>query len=297
MTNPLDFLLSGSRTAYTRPATIHDSSGLLNLMQTTHFVHRHLDWLQPLEWLGHEPFWLMENSLRMQAALAIPADPPGVAWIRLFACSLAVNLKDSWDLLLQNCLTFFDEEPALIAAIGLSPWFTELLDYSNFTHYQDIVVLERSLEVEKPEQFAAVTIRPVQSTDLVRVLAIDQTAFELIWQVSEAGLAHAVQASAYTSVAEINGEIVGYQLSTGSHFSGHLARLAVLPQFQGHGIGAALAKDMLYHFQGTGIPGVTVNTQNSNHASLHLYHKLGFHLTDERFPVYLLDKSAPISPK
>jgi ribosomal-protein-alanine N-acetyltransferase len=75
-------------------------------------------------------------------------------------------------------------------------------------------------------------------------------------------------------------------MSTGSPFGGHLARLAVHPEFQGRGIGHALLHDLLVRFQERGAMRVTVNTQDNNHASLRLYRKAHFHLTGESYPVY-----------
>jgi ribosomal protein S18 acetylase RimI-like enzyme len=290
MPNPLDFLINGSRFTTTRPASSQDREGLIALIHESQALHRHLDWMQPLDWLGSEPFWLMENTKRIQAALALPPDPPGAAWIHLFACLHISHVQEAWESLLEKCVLYFRDQPTSIVAIGLSTWFTRLLANSGFKVYQDIVVLQANLlegfanSLTPPE----VVIRPVQSADMEQVLFVDQKAFECIWQVSAAGLEHACQAAAYTSVALIDGKVVGYQLSTSIPHSAHLARLAVLPEYQGLGIGSGLVHDLRKTLLQADITELTVNTQDSNSASLHLYQKLGFHLTDERFPVLML---------
>ena len=86
--------------------------------------------------------------------------------------------------------------------------------------------------------------------------------------------------------------MAGYQISTSTPMGGHLARLAVLPENQDHGIGKALLVDLLSQFARRGIVKVTVNTQADNLSSLNLYHKLGFHLTGEEYPVYQLNLPA-----
>lgn len=290
MPNPLDFLINGSHNTSIRPASLNDREGLVSLIHDGHALHRHLDWMQPLEWLGSEPFWLMENTQRIQAALAMPTDPPGAAWIRLFACLHASRVQDAWDSLLEKCLAYFSLQPASVVAIGLSAWFTQLLSYSGFKVYQEIVVLQADLSKAFAVSRMApeVVIRPIQSADMEQVLSVDQSAFECIWQVSAAGLEHACEAAAYTSVAVVEGRVVGYQLSTSSPFSAHIARLAVLPEFQSCGIGSGLVHDLRDTFLRSDITELTVNTQGSNSASLHLYKKLGFHLTDETFPVFML---------
>ena len=292
MTNPLDFLFTGPRFTTSRPAAFTDQEGLLHLLRDAQSIHRHLDWHQPLEWLGEEPFWLMENTQCLQAALAMPADPPGVAWIRIFACLQSARTLEAWQTLLEKSLLFYSNQPANIAAIGLTTWFSSLLRSSGFREYQDIIVLQHSLTdacLGTPKR-PGITIRPIRSTDMESVLHADQAAFENIWQVSAQGLAHACQIATYTSVAEMDGRVIGYQLSTSTPFSGHLARLAVLPEYQHNGIGTALVQDLQEYFLNMGIGELTVNTQNTNTTSLHLYQKLGFALTGERFPVYLLEQ-------
>jgi len=87
-------------------------------------------------------------------------------------------------------------------------------------------------------------------------------------------------------VAEREGQIIGYQVSTPTTRGGHLARLATLPQFQGQGIGYALVRDALSRFTQRGAQTITVNTQKNNLSSLALYRKAGFTPTGEEYPVY-----------
>jgi ribosomal-protein-alanine N-acetyltransferase len=80
--------------------------------------------------------------------------------------------------------------------------------------------------------------------------------------------------------------MIGYQISTASPMGGHLARLAVRPQYQKNGIGYALVKDALDQFKRRGTLRVTVNTQKDNAVSLSLYLKAGFQSVGEEYPVY-----------
>ncbi|MEK9164044.1 MAG: GNAT family N-acetyltransferase, partial [Chloroflexota bacterium] len=66
----------------------------------------------------------------------------------------------------------------------------------------------------------------------------------------------------------------------------HLARLAVLPDWQGRGVGRALLSGVVDHFDSAGTPMITVNTQHDNTASLKLYQLFGFENTGEHFPVW-----------
>ena len=79
-----------------RPATEKDRFQLVSLIQLEPYVHRHLDWRAPIDWLGKKPYYVAEKDGQLVAALACPADPPGVSWIRTFACSGSVNTWPYW---------------------------------------------------------------------------------------------------------------------------------------------------------------------------------------------------------
>ena len=111
-------------------------------------------------------------------------------------------------------------------------------------------------------------------------------AFTPLWQNSVACLEYAFRQSVIATVVELDGEINAYQVSTTTQSGGHLARLAVHPDFQGRGLGYAIVCDLLKRFEDRGTFHVTVNTQHNNLASLALYQRSGFRLTGEIYPVY-----------
>ena len=70
-----------------RQAAEQERQKIASLIHYEPYVHRHLDWRTPLDWLGSPYFWVVEREDRIVAALACPTDPETVAWIRLFACA------------------------------------------------------------------------------------------------------------------------------------------------------------------------------------------------------------------
>src|SRR5574337_1230102 len=116
--------------------------------------------------------------------------------------------------------------------------------------------------------------------------AVDNDSFAPPWEYSRNVLRQAMAQSSLVTVAEIDGEIVGYQISSGGREGAHLARLAVLPDLQGRGIGRALTMHMIEHFEKRGAARITVNTQRDNTASLNVYHALGFEATGEYYVVW-----------
>lgn len=272
-----------------RAATVADRQKLANLMHFEVYVHRHLDWRPPLEWLGEEPYLVAEQRGVIVAALACPPDPPNVAWIRLFAASSSISPQRAWHTLWPEAAEQVSrmERVEWVAGIPLQSWFEGLLEESHFIHTHNVVMLswDRShkLPAERP---APVTIRPMTLDDLPLVEKVDEASFVPVWQNSQPCLEIAFRQAAVATVAEDAGRIVAYQISTGTALGGHLARLAVHPSYQGKGIGFCLVRDMLGQFERRGAQSVTVNTQQDNEASLSLYRKVGFHLTGEEFPIY-----------
>ncbi len=273
-----------------REATEGDQRAISTLITFEYYVHRHLDWRSPLDWLGRQPFWLLERNHRLLAALACPPDPPEVAWVRFFACSTAIDLREAWRILFLKGHESLPAQYAYpIAGLALQDWFAELLIEQGFRHRQGIVVLQwNAKKLSQPDTSSQVTLRPFKPTDLQAVQVLDELAFDRLWRISLDTLTRSYNQSAYATVAEIDGKIIGYQISTQSSYSAHLARLAVDPKVQRQGIGVQLVRDLQDYFMRRRTRLVTVNTQSDNHSSLALYQKLGFTLTGEEFPVFVL---------
>ncbi len=271
-----------------RSATEHDRQSLANLIHYEVYVHRHLDWRPPLDWVGKQPCLVAENNGRLLASLICPPDPPEIAWIRLFAISQEVSLEETWNILWSGALEQLNELPyPPIAAIALRPWFQSLLEQTGFEQIQEIVSLfwESGNSTHKILP-AGIPIRPMKENDLQGVHELDTIAFGLLWRISMDTLKSAYQQANVATVVEQEGRLIGYQISTAGPMGGHLARLAVLPAYQGSGIGSALVQDVLQKFEGRGASRVTVNTQRDNLSSLSVYEKAGFKEMGEAYPVF-----------
>lgn len=275
-----------------RPAAEGDRQRLANLIHFETLVHRHLDWRPPLEWIGHRPYFVAERNSDLLAALACPPDPPQVAWVRLFAVSSRLPPAQAWQTLWPEARAALRKETQARAAavIPLQRWFRNLLDRGDFAYTHSVQVLTWMYgEIPSRRAVGAARIREMDAADLTAVLEVDEAAFGPIWQNSYGGLELAYQQSVIATVAELGGQIVGYQISTPTTMGGHLARLAVYPDHQGQGIGYELVRDLLAQFSRRGAQQVSVNTQHNNTASLSLYHKTGFRETGEEYPVYQYD--------
>jgi ribosomal-protein-alanine N-acetyltransferase len=271
-----------------RSATEADSQRLANLIHFESFVHRHLDWRPPLDWIGQNPYLVIEDGGELLASLACPPDPPNVAWIRLFAVSSKISASEAWYELWPAARSKLriSNGSVHVAAIPLQGWFRKLLEESEFSPAHRVVVLTWSGGSPPVGKVMPGVIRPMNFDDIQAVEKVDATAFGAVWQNSHTGLEDAYSQAALASVSEIDGEVVGYQISTATAMGGHLARLAVKPDFQGQGIGYALLRDMLLQFKRRGAVEVSVNTQHDNLISLSLYHKAGFKRSSEEYTVF-----------
>ena len=277
-----------------RSAVLTDQRALANLIHFSAHVHRHLDWRNPLDWVGSAPFLVAELRGELVSALACPPDPPCVAWLRLFADSGKIPLGEAWELLWQAAREDLAQRGNFtMAVILLQEWLRAILEATGFTSRQEIVMLERDqLSPAESPLPSGVSIRSMTAGDLPVVAALDAAAFEPIWQNSLEALQGAFPQAMLATVAVSAGEVIGYQITTRNPFGAHLARLAVRPDTQRRGVGGALVNELIQQLVQQSIVRLTVNTQSDNLTSLSLYRRIGFRETGERYPVY----ERPISP-
>jgi ribosomal-protein-alanine N-acetyltransferase len=166
------------------------------------------------------------------------------------------------------------------------------LELSGFENRQSIVMLEWQYQPRASFEAAGVRIRKMTEADLPQVTVVDGDAFHPLWHNSLDTLGRAYAQSLFATVAEDANGIIGYQLTTGSGFRAHLARLAVHPAVQGRGVGRMLLGNLFDMLAQAGYYRLSVNTQNDNGTSLMLYKKMGFLRTGEAYPVYTFDVPA-----
>ncbi len=271
-----------------RPAEEADRQKLATLIHFSPYVHRHLGWRSPLDWLGIEPYLVAERDEQILAALACPPDIPDIAWVSLFAVSTAIQVDDAWEMMWPVADRLLGEDTP-IAALPLQSWFQRLLENSNFTHSYDVLMMrweDRGQQIKSLTTDLSYRIRMMNFDDLNVIHDLDKSAFDPFWRHSLELLELAFQYATFATVAEDKLGIMGYQLSTANNSDGHLARLAVHPRARRLGVAHTLVGDLLKNYRRRGICKVTVNTQENNLASLSLYKKIGFAATGEIYPVF-----------
>lgn len=272
-----------------QPAQKDNARSLLKLLDHSEWKHQHLDWLNPKDLLGEKPFLLFFNHRELIGCLACPLGLGSCAWIRIFAIAKGYQPQKIWDELWPVAFEQLRDKNLLtIAALILSQWLEPLLYRSGFKKCNSLIFLRWEREPVPQVSYPGL-IREACPSDWEDLIQLDQKAFHGLWMNSSQELKEAYQQAAIITLAEHENRPIGYQLSTLSAWGAHLSRLAVEPNLQGSGIGTALVADLLHRVASRGYSTVTVNTQEDNFRSIRLYHRLGFHLTGDRYPVLKLD--------
>jgi [ribosomal protein S18]-alanine N-acetyltransferase len=269
-----------------------DRRAVLTLLERTHYLHTHLDWFETDAWLDTLPplTWTVWKGARLVAIVGLGEPLSGTSWIRI----AAFELEQDIDAILQTLWQHI--QPRLTAAkiertalLAIQDWILPFAQRLGFQPYEQVVTLRRESTALPPLPDENYHIRSYAPHELNTIIHIDQTAFESPWQMSGAEIRQSERLAQNITVALVAGQVVGYQLSTLYFDGAHLARLAVLPDYQGRGIGGALVRDLIHRFARRNVYSITINTQLTNTAALMLYRRLGFERTGYDLAVWMLD--------
>lgn len=137
------------------------------------------------------------------------------------------------------------------------------------------IVTMRLNPPEPSSVLSAPGIRPGCPADVQVLLSIDRASFDEFWRYDAETLG-GYMGTERLAVAEENGRVIGYTLSTVKGPVGTLGRLAVAPVEQRRGVGANLLAEAIGWMTRRGVRSVTLCTQEHNAASRRLYARAGF---------------------
>lgn len=237
--------------------------------------------------MDREPFLFALSGGEVVGCLSCPPEPPGVAWIRLFAVGPSSSPPGVWEAMWATVLARLGASLPTFAALTQQSWMKGVLQEANFRETHAVLFMEWRGQVPPAPSHGSIRLRPLIASDLDDIWALDSQAFAPLWQHSRKALEAALaQSSLARAALDEGGRILGYSLSTSSALGGHIARLAVHPSHQNRGIGRALMADTLRQLSERGISTVSVNTQSDNPRARVLYRGLGFRETGQVYPVY-----------
>lgn len=128
-------------------------------------------------------------------------------------------------------------------------------------------------------------LRAVSTADVEDLARLDAETFDPIWHLGQSRLIELLF-SCRIQVADDHGRLAGYAaISQSGSGEAYLARLAVHPDYQGHGLGRLLLLESIYYVQAQGATSVVLNTQTDNQSAQQLYRSVGFRPTGTVLPV------------
>lgn len=262
---------------------------MLSLLFYSQRTHTHLDWYKAAQWLD-----LQGNLVQvaydgnvLTGFLGISKILNKTAWLRLGAIAHGYNPIETlillWEHLLPRIHSLGIES---VTVLVLNPWLNTYLARMGFEYQEDVITLYRAGHHVSPPPPHKLYIRKAYHEDFDAIVTLDNAAFEAPWQMNAIDIRYAQRQVASCTVAEFEGEIVAYEISTRHQTAGHLARLGVHPKMQGKGVGAILLNDLLTRFSKRGVQTMTVNTQASNIVSQSLYQRYGFFRNGFDLPIW-----------
>lgn len=285
-----------------RTAVTGDATAISHLIRTARRAHLHVDWRLPADWLGSPHFVvaaeegrsgslrakLFSRETRLAAALAATPDPLPAAWVRV---AVVADNQDERQLLagMLDRVTVSLRETAVtqLGWLVQRGWPDASLPELGFERVNEIeTYVKDSLDLPLGPLRDDLLIRRAEPEDWAALEALEAEAFEPLWRFSRETLALAQREALCFAVAEWNGRLVGYQLSSTSPEGAHLVRLTIAPEAQGQGVGSALLTEAFHSYRRFGLRHISLNTQVDNLISQRLYLKFGFRPTGERLPVW-----------
>lgn len=275
-----------------RQAEIEDCEEISTAINTF-LTHQHLDWDTLLDQIQTKSVFLFYQNHHLTGILSLSGENPQNQWVKLFAVRNEYQKHLVWKKLLEYA--FKHGKTPHFYTIAFWDWYRKMItNDSHFSFFEQIIVLQKQ-DRTKPyvkNNHSIMEISPINIDEFSNIQEIDQNAFEPPWQFSASTLNTAIQESKIRIAARSQEKIVGFLLADYEGFTAHLARVAVLPLYTRKGIASALIQEMFSILQGKVFAGITVNTQETNTASINLYRKFGFQLTGEKIPVFRYHLSA-----
>ena len=266
---------------YTREYQQH----VLNFIRTQRRVQQHLDWRPLRDWLRDDDSFifmsLSPEGLRGLVAFSRPVD--GTAWLRLIGIHNQASTDIFQDLIRAARFDLEKIGVQRLLVLDMQPWLAPILALNSFERIHHLVHLRRA--AGRINQKPAIKIVRANYRQIPLVVPIDHAAFNGAWRMDATDFSSAMSYASHFTMALQDQQPVGYQLSTSYSDGIHLARLAVMPEMMGQGIGSELVIELINKFPRQSI---TVNTQSTNTTARRLYERLGFEKEDIITPIWML---------
>jgi len=265
-------------------------SQVLELIQYTYLRHTHFDWYEAEEWLDSMGGLTRLAWRNGHLAGVMGANSPfnATSWVRVLCIAEGISEAEVVTALWNSMRAGLRGAGALGCwLLALEPWIESHTARMGMSHTETLVSMRRGSSTPlQPAPATPISLEPAAIQDVAAMAVIDQAAFIPPYQMNYPDIRRAYRNGTTSTIARLDDQIVGYQISTRHGATGHLARLAVMPGHQGRQIGAALVREVVAAFLRRQVEVVTVNTQASNLRSQHLYQAYGFERSGYDTPMF-----------
>jgi ribosomal protein S18 acetylase RimI-like enzyme len=148
---------------------------------------------------------------------------------------------------------------------------------AGFKPFIDLALMRKSLDGAEGSPSHLVVERP--DAELTELLAIDEAAFSPFWRFNYGALEEAIGATSRSTTLIILGSTgtpIAYAVVGFGSAIAYLQRVAVQPDWHGHGMGRSLVRVVARKARSSGAKVLLLNTQMDNESAIGLYEDEGF---------------------
>jgi [ribosomal protein S18]-alanine N-acetyltransferase len=269
-------------TTQVRLLTSKDLPLILRLLNTSEFIYQRFT-LEELPMLfKHYPAVGMFNGDSMSGFLLSQTVNPPSAWIGGFGVSWTASRE-----YISILETLLEQLTKHLIKRGVrylyysgndmqNDWLRDLLLARRFALHRLLYSYDKYNYHVASTGNPDVKLRPVEKRDIPALLAIEEACFEDFWRYDALSFEDIATTHPYFVVAELNGNVVGYQFNALEDEFGYLVRIAVHPSVNGQGVGVRLMSEAITFFQQAKVLRIMLNTQDDNVRAHRLYEWFGF---------------------
>lgn len=259
-----------------------DLSVITHLLGTSEYIYQRFT-LQELKHIlrNYPAFGLFYGKALYSFLLSQTVNPPsawiggfGVSWSesRSYTRFLDVQLEKLCEMLTQrgvDSLYYSGNDQQ-------NDWLRGCMLGRGFVPFRQLYAYDKFDYTMPTQGNQEVSLRRAELGDIPTLLMLEERCFEQIWRYDPASLADIMLTHPYFVVAELHGQIVGYQFNALDGDYGYLVRIGVHPAYNSRGIGARLMAGAIQFFKEAHSTRIMLNTQAENAHAHRLYEWFGF---------------------
>jgi ribosomal-protein-alanine N-acetyltransferase len=265
-----------------RLLTSNDLPLVLRLLNTSDFIYQRFTLEELPTMLKYYPAIGMFNGDSLRGFLLSQTVNPPSAWIGGFGVSwtesreyltlLEMQLEQLAKHLIKRGVRYLYYSGNDMQ----NDWLRDVLLVRNFALHRLLYAYDKFDYSVPSTGNPDVKLRPVEKRDIPALLAIEEACFEDFWRYDALSFEDIAATHPYFVVAELQGNVVGYQFNALEDAFGYLVRIAVHPSANGQGIGVRLMSEAIAFFQQAHVERIMLNTQDDNVRAHRLYEWFGF---------------------